>query len=316
MKGSIFLVAGSDEFLRRRFVSRISQEKSREGWTITKVEGSEKDPLDSVFAMSRMFSSGNLAVVSNPEKLPEKDVSGHISDPDPNLILVLVSESDKPSGPILDLVPKSNAKVFPLPPFYRMEEYASDFVVSELKSLGRGIDPTLARDLVRKVGTNLGVLSFEVQKVCHLVESGGKVEPKDLRSSLSALAETDGSAVVDSLGFRDRVALARELVKFRKSRGADPTIELCGRVLTPTLIRWLQAAHLEKVGMSPAAAAGSVGSNPWFWEHKVLPPARSWGVEGSARLLKIVAKSQTLVFQGAISPFAYLEAALLASFPG
>lgn len=312
----VLLVGGTDEFQRRRFVSKIVSSKSKGGWTVTPVDGSEAGSLDPIFAMATMFEGQNLAVVSNAEKLSPKIVEEHLKDPDPKVTLLLLSESDSPKGPVFDLVPKSHVKIFSLPVFYKMEEYATDFVVQEAKGLGHHIDEKLAKSLVRKVGLDLGVLSFEIQKASMLVAKGDPITIDVVKKSLAPLSDTDGTAIVEALGVRNAPTLASELTKFRKARGIDPTIELCGRVLTPTFTRWLQAAHLSKVGMSPAAAAGSVGANPWYWEHKVLPPAQLWGVSGCAKLIRIVARSQTLVFQGAVSPFGYLEASLLATLLG
>jgi DNA polymerase III delta subunit len=207
-------------------------------------------------------------------------------------------------------------KVFVLPPFYKREEYAASFVQEEAKSRGTSIEPSIALSLVRRVGTDLGMLSFEVQKVSLLVGAGVAITATHLKETIAPLAEIDGSAILDALGMKNMKRLIAEMRKYQVSRGGDPTIELCGRTLTPALTRWLQAAHLAEAGMSAAAAAGSVGANPWYWEHKILPYAMRWRIAGCARLLGIVAKAQTLVFRGGVAPFAYLEASFLALFQG
>jgi len=283
---------------------------------VTPVDGSKPNALDTMFSMSSLFEASTLAVVENPEKLPPEIISEQIQSPDPKIVLLLVTENDKPSGPVFDLVPKTNIKLFHLPPFYKLDEYAADFAVLEAKARGNSIDPSLALALVKKVGSDLGVVSFEVQKASIFAGPGVAITASHLRETMAALSETDGTAIVDALGFKEVKRLSVELGKYRASRGGDPTIELCGRVLTPTLTRWLQAAHLSEAGLSPAAAAGSVGSNPWYWEHKILPPALRWKVSGCAKLIRAVAKSQALLFQGAVSPFSYLEASLLALFEG
>lgn len=307
----VFVAGGSDEFQRRRLVSKIVSTRRGEGWNIVPIDGKEKGALDPIFSMSSMFSANTLAVVENPEKLNPESILEQLRDPDPKVTLLLVTESDKPSGPIFDAIPKTSVKVFSLPASYKLEEYATSFVVGEAKERGYVVDPQLAAALVRRVGTDLGVLAFEVQKVSMLLPKGETVRPEHLRDSLAPLAESDGTAIIEALGSRDASRLSVELVRYKSSRGGDPTIELCGRILTPSLTRWLQAAHLAESGMTAQAAAGVVGSNPWYWEHKVLPYALRWKVAGCARLIGIVANAQTLVFRGGISPFAYLEASLL-----
>lgn len=307
----VLLVHGTDEFLKRRQVNRVRRVKERDGWTVSEIDGEESGVLDSVFSMSLMFGSNRLYIVSNPEKLPAKEVAAHIAEPDEKVILLLVSEAEKQIGEVLGLVPSTHVRTFNLPPFYKMEEYAAKFVVNEVKARGNAIEERLALNLVQKVGDDLGVLSYEVEKVCTLVGPGAEIAPAHLRGTLAALAETEGGGIVEALGAKDLTRLSAELNRYLESRGGDPTIELCGRVLTPNFVRWLQASSLFEAGMSPAAAAGSVAANPWYWEHKVLPLAMRWRTSGCARLLRIVAKAQTLVFSGAIAPFAFLESALL-----
>jgi DNA polymerase III delta subunit len=312
----VLLVGGSDEYQRRRLVNKVVSTRRGEGWSVMPVDGKEEGALNPVFAMSSMFEGSTLCVVSNPEKLPVAVVADHIQSPDPKVVLLLVAEGDKLSGPIFDLVPKGCVKTFALPPFYKLDEHAAAFVQNEVKARGSKIESGLASSWVRRVGNDLGVLSFEVQKAVLFAGDGVELTASHLRETLAALSETDGSAVLEALGRKDSKHLSMEMQKYRQSRGGDPTIELCGRTLTPSLTRWLQAAHLAQAGMSSAAAAGSVGANPWYWEHKILPYAMRSGVVGCARMLGIVADAQTLVFRGGINPFAYLEASFLAFFQG
>lgn len=306
----VLIVGGSDEFQRRRFVAQVIARRRSEGCSIVPVDGKESDALDGVFSTAMMFGTRTLCVVSNPEKLHPPFVAEHMRSPDPLVTLLLVTESDKLTGPVFEPVPDGLRRVFTLPQFFKMEEYATKFVLNEVKERGCSIDANLARSLVRKVGTNLGVLFFEVQKASMLVVSG-EITAEALRSTVAPLLEVDGSSITDALGMRDGRRLALEMHKYRSSRGSDPTIELCGRVLTPALTRWMQAAHLHDAGMSAGAAAGSVGANAWYWEHKVLPFALQWGVGGCARLIRAIARAQVAVFQGAINPWALLETSLL-----
>jgi DNA polymerase III delta subunit len=305
------MVGGTDAFNRRRLVQRVVEMRQKDGWEVVPVDGSESDALDSVFAMSMMFAESRLVIISKPEKLDPALVLEQLNSPDPKLTFLLVTELEKPEGPVFDSIPKTHRSVFNLPPFYKMEEYAANFAVKEAKAKGNVLKEDLALALVRKVGSDLGVISFEIQKICLLMEPGAEIDALTLRETLAALSETDGTSIIEAIGYKNEKRLAVELAKYQESRGGDPTIELCGRVLTPTIVRWLQAAHLHEAGMAPAAAAGAAGQNPWYWENKILPLARAWKVSGCARLIRIIAKAQTLVFQGSTSPFAYLESALL-----
>ena len=315
----LLVVYGTDDFRRERFLRSVVGKNVKDGWAISHVdvgtpsaEGAVGDILSTVGVL---FSQPTLCVLRKPEKASEglvKLLKVHAGESgEPMVVFLLVYETDKPSGHLWDLVPKSAHKGFPLPAFYKMEEAAVSFVAEEAR--GFKVDTNLATALVRKVGTDFGVLSFEVSKIVTLARSLGVtvVTPEMVKQAMAPLSESDGSGVLDALAFKSTPKVARELEAFRKSKGGDPTIELCGRVLSPSLLRWLQAAHFHASGLSPTVAAGRLSANPWYWENKVLPPARAWGVPGLAKLLSVVAQSQEAVFRGSICPWVVLESGLL-----
>ena len=308
------LVAGTDAHRRRAFVRDLVTKCAREGYDTPPLDGTDRAGVQSLMGFVGVLSSKpTLAVVTHPEKLHPADVGDHLRDPNPCLTLLLVSEVDKPSGGILDGFPPAQTKTFTLPPFYKLDEHAAEYARELAKSRGVALPDGLARAIVRKVGNDLGVVYYEIDKAVTLARALGVVllEPAHLKGTLAPLTELDGSTVVEALGTRNAKLLADELTRYKNSKKGDPTIELCGRTLTPTVLRWLQAAHLHGKGVSPASAAGRVGSSPWYWEHKVLPCARAWGTDGCRDLVGAIARAQNAVFDGAVSPWALLESGLL-----
>jgi len=308
------LVGGSDAHRRRTFVRETVAKFVREGYDTVPLDGTDRGGLQSLMGFVGVLSSKpTLAIVTHPEKLVPGDVADHLRDPNPLLTLLLVSEADKPSGGILDGFPAAQTKTFTLPPFYKLDEYAAEYARELSKSRGVDLPDGLARALVKLVGNDLGVVSYEVDKVVRYATTLGVtlLEPSHLKGTLAPLTELDGGSVADALGTRNAKLISDELARYKNSKKGDPTIELCGRTLTPTAFRWLQASYLHAKGMSVATAAGRVGSNPWYWEHKVLPCARAWGVEGCRGLVNVIAKAQTAVFDGAVSPWDVLESGLL-----
>lgn len=313
---SILVVYGSDDFRRERFLRSIVSKHVRDGWTTHEMVGSEGEgPLGTLLSTTGvLFAQSALCILRKPEKAPEglqKLLKVHSTDTDPMVVVLLVYETDKPSGPLWEMVPKSCHKGFTLPPFYKMEEAAVSFIQEEAR--GFKIEQPLAQALVRKVGLDFGVLSFEVSKATTLARSMGTttITPEIVKQTMAPLAEMDGSSILDALSARSALRLAREMDGYRRVKGTDPTIEFCGRVLSPTLLRWLQACHLHASGVSPQVAAARLGSNPWYWENKILPQARVWGIQGCSKMLSLVARSQEAVFSGFINPWGLLESGLL-----
>jgi len=308
------LVAGTDGHRRRVFVRDFISRFSRDGYLIHPLDGSDRDALQGIISsVGVLFSNPTLVVITRPEKVAPEDVADHFRDPSPHLLLLLVSEEDKPSGGILDGFPAANTKMFSLPPFYKLDEHAADYARELCRARGVTLPDLLARALVKKVGNDLGVVSFEIDKALHLAKALGvtTMEPVHIKASMAALTELDGSTLVDALGTRNRRLISDELLRYKKSKKGDPTIEVCGKSLTPAVLRWLQACYLHGKGVSPASAAGRVGSSPWYWEHKVLPSARDWGVDGCRDLLGVISKSQEAVFSGSLNPWGILESGVL-----
>ena len=308
------LVAGTDAHRRRMFVRDFITKCVKEGYVTHPLDGNDHDGLQSLVAtVGVLFPNLTLAVISHPEKINSEDVADHLREPNSCLVLLLVSEVDKPTGGILDGFPAAQTKLFSLPPFYKLDEHAADYARERAKAEGIDLPDGLARALVKKVGNDLGVVFFEVDKAVRLARAlGVKVlEPVHIRGILAALTELDGSSVVDALGTRNVRLISDELLRYKISKRVDPTIELCGRTLTPTVFRWLQAAYLQSKGISPSGAAGRVGASPWYWEHKVLPCARNWGIGGCRELLGVIARAQTAVFDGTLRPWGILEVGIL-----
>lgn len=309
------VVAGTDEFQRRRLVRKITSTRALDGWSVIPVDAGVSGDVEQSLSSTSLFGANTLLVVSRAEKLSPAILKSQLDDPDPSVVLLLVSDADKLAPP-LDSVPKALVKTFSLPAFYKMEEHATAFCVEEAKAYKRELAPALATALVRKVGTDLGVLAFEVQKAALYATGADKLTADHFRATVAPLLESDGSAIADALATQNRKLFMSEMDRFRKSKGGDPTIELCGRVISPTVLRWLQAAHLHASGLSPQAAAGSVGANPWFWEHKVLPAALRWKITGCVQIVRVVAAAQEATFRGSVSPWGLLEAGLVRTFPG
>ena len=307
----ILVAAGTDDYRRRRCVQGIIKKARGDHMDVMNVTGLESAAVESLLGSAGiLFDNNTLCVVSgSTEKFSKALLESHSKESDPSVTILMVYETDK--VPIADMVPKSSIRVFTLPAFYKMEDYAVEFVRDELR--GYAIDPRLILALVRKVGQDLGVLAFEAQKARTLADAKGvkEITSDTLKATMAPLAESDGSGILIPLGAKNKKLLMGELNRYYVSKGTDPTVELCGRTLSPTILKWLQASHLQASGISPSSAAGRVGSNPWYWEHKILPPALNWGVDGCRNLLKIVAASQVLVFSGAVKPWVVLESGLI-----
>lgn len=308
------LVAGTDSHRQRVFIRDFVSKCQTSGYTVQPVDGADREAIQGLIGtVGVLFPNPTLAVVTRPEKIRPDDLSDHLRENAPLLTFLLVSGEDKPSGGILDGFPPAQTKTFSLPPFYKLDDHAAEYARECAKSRGIDLPDSLARAMVKRVGNDLGVVFYETEKASRLALARGAVviEPSHLKGTLAPLTELDGSTVVEALGTRNDRLLSDELSRYKNSKKGDPTIELCGRSLTPSVFRWLQAATLQARGWSVTAASGRVGASSWYWENKILPVAKIWGVDGCREILSVISRAQSAVFDGSIKPWAILESGLL-----
>ncbi len=314
----VLAVAGTDDHRRRLFVKDMVRKWTAGGGYVLDHTGDDREALEGVIgSVGVLLTTPTLVLVSEPEKLPAGLLDDHRKSPAPELSFVLLYETEKPTDPVWSSLPKEVTRTFTAPPSYKLDDHAADYAVTRARALGYHLSAPLSRALVRRAGNDLGVVHYEVEKVTLLARARSapvELTADLLKATLAPLTELDGQLIVEAIGVGDRAATSAELDRYYQSKKGDPTVELCGRTLSPTFVRWLTAAHLDSAGMSPTVAAGRVGTHPWYWEHKVLPGARRWRVGGIAALLKVVARAQTATFQGAVSPWNLLVSGLLGAF--
>jgi|SaaInlLV_10m_DNA_2_1039722.scaffolds.fasta_scaffold05902_4 DNA polymerase III delta subunit len=312
---SLLVVSGSEVLLRRRFLKHIKATQLAAGWGVEDVDGSDsmavRDVLD-----GGMFVVGNvLGVVHTPQKMDLDLLAKHHAAKDYEVTLLLHIEGEPDGRTKFGKFVKKLGNVhkgFPKASEWDAPKVAAKFIHSEVKDQGMTIRPALASALVSRVGSDLGMLAFEVQKMVLLAQTAGvtAIEAEQVKGAMAPIAEAAVAPIMDALATRNRKRLSKALAQIRRTSRGDPTMRIC-RFLGSSVTRWVQAAHLDN--LPPRAAAGELGINPWFFENKVLPPARLWGKAGTVRLAADLAASERAVLNGAVSPWTVLTARLLAA---
>ena len=128
------------------------------------------------------------------------------------------------------------------------------------------------------MGNDLGMLHFEVSKVCSLLEYEGEEEitVSHLQGSICRLGEASVFSLSEALGFANRRRVAIALKALQTTHSGDITIKVC-RFLAPTALKWFAAAVLDERGVSPKKAASELGQNQWYYKKQILPVAKKWG---------------------------------------
>ncbi len=191
---NFLVVMGNDHFLRRRYIHKAIPKKT----TVVRLDGSSPrlgDDLDGVFGQA-LFSDQTVTVlVQNPkEVLPAfEGVPDNV-----NLLIEFDGEprSNSKVGKWVSGLPKEKVVTLSIPEkSWDLIPRAEKFFVKELHPLK--IDSTLASAAVAKVGTDLGVLSFEALKLKNLLQADSEttVTVSHLKATLTSLLETSGAVV-------------------------------------------------------------------------------------------------------------------------
>lgn len=310
------LFSGTDEYRLRRAVLGLERGLLSEGYDITRIEGGDHQALLQAISGSVMFENKELILLSQPDKADADTILDHFHDPQPGITVALVREgTPKKNGTfskLVEVLPKRLHQRFALPPFFKQADDAILMCVQEAKERGKDLPGEAAEMLVNVVGSNLGMLHWEVFKLCTLLDAQGetKVTPKHVRGTV---AQTDASGVqplIDALGLASLRRVSRQLSWIERTHPGDPTMKVV-RFIYPSLTKWLAVADLHERGLSPSEAASDLNLNSWYHKNKLLPVAKRWKRRRLFELMGVLRRAERGVLKGSVSPWMRLSAGLL-----
>jgi DNA polymerase III delta subunit len=313
---SVGMVSGSQTVLRLRWLRSYVQQSEKNGISVEWVDAENPGELESAIDGNPFMDEGKkLVVVENPHKGDLELYKAHQKATDADAMLLLHYDGDPKGNTKFGKWAKELGKAhgsFPKPSDWKAPEEAAEFAVEEAKLHGKTLEPNMAVALVRLVGADFGVVAFEILKMSVLADSrGSKVIGKDeIRDGRAELTQADVGPIIEALRRRQKQGLLKALTRIKERSKDDPTMYVA-RTVGAEALRWLQAASLD--ALPPKQAAQQLGINPWFFENKVLPVAKAWGVPRLTKLIKALAQAERGVFDGHISPWIGLNCLLLDS---
>jgi DNA polymerase III delta subunit len=315
---SVVAITGDEHFLRRRWLHHTTTEAFQAGYEVIHA-GSDGEVVDAL-SMGATFGQPTLIRV-DAESLDVETVEAHLAEKPPKVCLLVevpgtVSEKKHPS---VALVKKKHRLSYNVPSRKQDQEgLARKFLfVEATRLLGseESLSPQLAKALINALGTDLGVLSYEMSKITALVRfRGGKqIEVGDVTSLIRGKTGAEMQPLRDALAQADGKRVAKALIKIRRKSASDPTMLLLRARGGPADLayQWLQAALLLKRGCSPAEVASGLGSPGWIVEGTTIPAAKKWGVGNLILLVRDLAHADRGLLKGAPAPWVACEAALL-----
>lgn len=314
----VMAASGTEGYLKSRFVRGVVEAQRADGWRIEELRGEDRSGLLTVLAGNPFMPEMVLVVVEEPEKIDLDLLKRHSQEKDPETVLLLHLKGNPDGRTKFGKFIKELGKhhhTFEEPKAYKAPEVALEFLLAEAKGRGLTFDVKLAEAMISRVGCDLGFLHFEMLKIAMLAEAQGTqtVSADIIKGSMAAIAQAGVQPILEALGARDSARLYRKLQHFQRTAPRDSTIRIC-RFLGSAVQKWVAASHLDPA-MPMAQAAAEVGQSPWEYQKLTLPGARTWGREGSVKLLRVLARAERGVLQGAQDPWLMLVSGLLGACP-
>lgn len=330
MASTIFAVSGSDDFSKRRHVERMVSKQRTDGWDVQFVDGSDGPS----FTRSASQSVGGLGddrpvllVVDNPEKAPIQVLESRMSNPIDWLTILLVVDGD-PKGNtkfgkfVLALDKKSHTSMQLPDKKWEMPKFASEFCVAEVKKCGKSISEELSNAIVKVSGTDIGFLSFEVQKMVMHADSRGSntLSIDDVRASLAPIGEVSFDGVKDALVSRNTKSLTQALIRIKRAT-KDPVMPLCGFLDTILLgyksekegkasFGWLHLTTMTGRGFDSEKISSELGINSWRCKNILIPEVARWNSADVIKAIRAVSTARRVVLNGSIDPWTLLVSSL------
>jgi len=310
-------VYGSEGFLRRRMVRLAIKEAIAAKRQIEYVDGKDPDAFEDAMSSTTLFAEPQLLVITNIDDIDPFAIEAHSKEGDNTVALLLVHEGDpkKKSEELIEFVPKPYRFSYAKPPPYKAGDVSAKFLISEAKKRGLEVGPDLADALVSKVGTDLGMLSFELLKVEALLAARGDgpvVTAAHIKDTMVMTGEVDISSVVDAVGRASVPRLLKAMDDVKRNSSRDPTL-LTVAWLSKKAMTWLHASTLLQQGAGEDEGASRTGTPPYVYKSFIIPVARRWQTSRLTTLVKRISAAESAVKSGRVAPWTQLECGLVAS---
>jgi len=308
----IRVIYGSSEDWINLRVGMIVEEQRSKGNEVRVVDGKTHTEQEISTALEHgLFDTDPLfVVIHNPTKLKKL---ASILDSVGTGIEVLVVQSN-------DRLPKALESYQTLKldePKYDSEkkEWASKFLMDIIEKSGYEIKENLALAVVKRVGTDLGVLRWEAKKYMMCVEQGKKeITPQIVSGCISELSEIQGTELVEAVAMGDMKHFLKICTRIETTSSTDQTMSVCNGLLLYNLVQWIDVGLRLESKQTATRIAEDLGKNPWFIENMIIPKVKRIGVKRIRQLLRHLYWCEDNVRNGGREPWVKFKAGVVKVF--
>ncbi|MFC4560841.1 DNA polymerase III subunit delta [Nocardiopsis mangrovi] len=253
-----------------------------------------------------LFGERRVVVLRSAQDLT-KDiaavVTGHITDPADDVLLVLVHAGGAKGKALLDTAVKAGATRITCAKLTKGPERLA-FVKGEFARAGRQIAPDAAQSLLDAVGTDLREIAAACTQL--VADTDGRVDAAAVARYHSGKAEASGFTVADR-AVEGRLPEALEQLRWSLSVGTAPV--LINSALA-SAVRGLAVVAQPARGGSEADLAKRAKVPPWKLK-SLRQQARGWSPQGLARAMSVIAETDALIKGAGRDPAYALERAVI-----
>jgi DNA polymerase-3 subunit delta len=312
--GRVTLVTGKEEFLGARVVAQVKElVRSHDAEAEVSDAAANELTASSLGELSApsLFSAIRCVVVQGLENLPDESVEGlleYAAAPSEDVALVLVHGGGQKGSGVLTKLRKLKAVTEHKSEELKPSEFPQ-FVASEMRRLGAGIDREAADALVDAVGRDLRSLASAASQLASDF-AGERISEDKVRRYFGGRAEAKSFAVADA-AFAGRAQVALEELRWALDTGTPAVLVTSAFAGSARgLARFVGAPR----GMRDADLAREVGVPPWKLR-TIRDQSRSWNESGLARAIRAVAQADADI-KGAASDASYTLERLVLTITG
>jgi DNA polymerase III delta subunit len=188
-------------------------------------------------------------------------------------------------------------------------KFATTFLTEKIVDGNRSISEGLAQAIVKRVGTDLGVLRWEALKFCFVGE--GELQAKEVANLIAPLSEAENTELANALSSGSIRDFLRECDRIETTVSGDSFMKVKG-LLSNQLMIMLEALVRLNSGESLELISREMKMKSFRLERYILPPAKRLGLNRIKNLLTLLADCEVSVFKNTLSPWTKFKAGALA----
>jgi DNA polymerase III delta subunit len=314
----VCILSGREEYLRKREQNEAVSMCIQTGRLVEYLNGEDGSLSDVLSNTGVLFDEKTLVFLSNPEKANLDLLIEHHQGGENDVAVVVLVEGEIKSKSKLEklskALPEKLTAKFSSPKPWERDEWAMKFVMDDFRRNDKAISSELAMAIVNVIGTDLGVLHFEVMKVCYLLDSKGvrDATPEDLRSILAPFSEASALPLIEAIGEKSIARVSKLLLQIKKTTGGpkSSTVLKTMALLNSNLVKWILVRDLLDRGIGTSEISERSGLNEYVLKKNVLPLVRKWSQNSLLRFFSKLVEIERGVRLGWVDTWSVFESVI------